>query len=432
MKTHRTDLWRPVGGTTIPGLTLRSDRRLKAWHVSGGVLVVAVACLLIYAFWPKISGTASEEARLPVDESVGVAARVEVVVVSSRAFTLRTESTGRLAPWRRAEISAEASGVVLERPIEEGRLVEAGDLLVRIDDRDQQIELAESEAALLKTRVVYAVNTLGTDSTMNPDTTRLVEAGASLRHAEAAYADGLLSRHELDDARRRFEAAEVLSGIHRGAVGAAVHGLSEAEQRLARAQLALDRACLNAPFSGRLADLDVEVGQRITAGQTLFSLLDDSRMKVDVDVLEADLVRLHAGASAHVRIPALGDVVVEGAIYSINPVVDPSLGTGRVTVAIPNPEGHLIGGLFAYVALETERLTDRLVVPVEAVLVRQGRDLVFRVVDGCAQWVYVTIGSRSGDEVEIVEGLNPGDTVAVAGHYALAHDAPVEILMGGG
>jgi len=83
--------------------------------------------------------------------------------------------------------------------------------------------------------------------------------------------------------------------------------------------------------------------------------------------------------------------------------------------------------MFAYVALETRTLPDRLVVPAEAVLVRQGRDLVFVIRNGRAQWTYVTTGPRSGDHVVLLDGVAPGDTVAVGGHHALAHDAPVEV-----
>ena len=64
--------------------------------------------------------------------------------------------------------------------------------------------------------------------------------------------------------------------------------------------------------------------------------------------------------------------------------------------------------------------------PTDAVLVRQGRDLVFVVQDDRAQWTYVELGERSGDFVEITDGLQPGDLVTVDGHFALAHDAPVE------
>jgi len=85
-----------------------------------------------------------------------------------------------------------------------------------------------------------------------------------------------------------------------------------------------------------------------------------------------------------------------------------------------------VSGLYAEARLETRRLSDR-VVPEDAILVRQERDLVFIVENGRAQWSYVTLGARLVDYVEITDGAQPGDTIAVDGHFALAHDAPVTI-----
>ncbi len=404
-------------------------RRLRTWHVAGVFLLVAMGGLLLYAFWPALLGEPVENARAPTDSVAEAAARVEVVVVHPADFPLRAEATGHLAPWRRAEISAEASGLVLERPVEEGQRVEQGTLLLKVDDRDQQIALLEAEADLLKAQATYAVSTSRDDTPTSTDTTRLVLAREALRQAEEAFNRGLLTQAERQEARRRFDAAEVLVGKQRGAVQAVTAGLAQAEQNLERSRLALSRTRIIAPFTGRVADLEVEAGQRVATGQIVLTLLEDDRMKVAVDVLEADLVRMRVGATARVRVPALEGRLFAGTIYAINPSIDPKTGTGRVTVALPNPQRQLIAGLFAYVELETQRLAERLVVPADAVLVRQGRDLVFCIEDGRAQWTYVTVGERSGDEVEVVEGLSPGDTVAVAGHFALAHDAPVEIAL---
>ncbi len=407
-------------------------RRVQAWQVAGGVLALLAGGLLAYAFWPVLAGQLAEEQRPQVPPAAEAGARVEAVVVAPGDFAVRAEATGHLASWRRAEISAESSGLVVARPVEEGQAVQAGHLLVHLDDRDQRIELQEAEAELLKARAEYAVSISNDGAAPPADTTRLALARAAFREAEDAFARGVVSQDELREVRRRFEAAEVLAGKQRGAVQAVSAGLTQAEQRAERTRLALERTRITAPFAGRVADVEVEQGQRVAAGQVVLTLLDDARMKVEVDVLEADLVRIDKGATARVRVPALGPDRFAGTIYAVNPAIDPKTGTGRVTVAIPNPQRRLIAGLFAYVELETQRLRDRLVVPADAVLVRQGRDLVFRVEQGRAQWVYVTVGRRSGEHVEIVEGIAPGDTVAVAGHFALAHDAPVEVTLRGG
>jgi len=402
----------------------RGRRTVRSYHIAALVFVVAVGTLLIYAFYPVLTGSTDDDERPTVDAADTAPARVGSVVVTARDLVLRAEATGYLAPWRVADVSAEGSGRVVERLVEEGRFVSEGDVILRLDDRDQLIELSEAEAAHLDARAVYAVNTSrGVESVV--DTARVAAARERLIEVEDAFARGEASQDDVMAERRRFESALVLSGSERAAVQAVTSGLVQAEQRLERARLALSRRTVTAPFAGRIADLQVEAGQHVGAGQTAVSIIDDSRMKVEVDVLESDLVGVRVGGTALVRVPSHDDAVFQGVVHSINPRIDTRTGTGRVTVVVSNPQRRLMSGLFAYVALETGRLGDRLVVPAEAVLVRQGRDLVFRLSNGRAEWVYVTVGRRSGDEVEILDGIREGDSIAVSGHYALAHDAPV-------
>ena len=399
-------------------------RRLWSYHIAALIFVLAVGALFIYALYPGLTGATSDEERPTIDAALTSPVRVGSFVVTSRDLILRAEATGYLAPWRAADISAESSGRVVERLVEEGQFVSEGDVLLRLDDRDQLIELSEAEAALLDARAVYAVNTSRAVESV-VDTARVAHARARLIDIEEAFVRGEASQDDVMAERRRFESALVLSGSERAAVQAVTSGLVQAEQRLERARLALTRRMVTAPFAGRVADLQVEAGQHVGPGQTAVSIIDDSRMKVEVDVLESDLVGVSVGGTTLVRIPSHNDAAFQGAVYSINPRIDTRTGAGRVTVVVSNPQRRLMSGLFAYVALETGRLSNRLVVPTEAVLVRQGRDLVFRLSEGRAEWVYVTVGRRSGDEVEILDGIREGDTIAISGHYALAHDAPV-------
>jgi HlyD family secretion protein len=407
-----------------------SLRSLRAWHVAAGVLLVAVGGLILYGFWPRLTGQATADDDRPEAEEVSDSkAQVDVVRVERIDFPVRTEATGHLRPWQRTTVSAERGGVIRERAVEEGDRVQTGALLARIDDRDERIELAEAEAELMQARAEYAVNTRDAGIRQVADTSQVADLRAALREAELAFDAGTATREEVQAVRRELELAQIRAGLDRQAVQAATYGLTQAEQRVERARLNLERTRITAPFSGRVANLEVEVGQRVAAGEVVTHVLSDRRMKVTVNVLEDDLVRIREGATAQVQIPALADHedggTVAGTVHAINPQVDAERGTGRVTVAIPNPDNQLLAGLYATVRLETHRLPDRLVVPTDAVLVRQGRDLVFVVRDGRAQWTYVEVGTRSGNFVEITDGLQPGDIVAVDGHFALAHDAPV-------
>ena len=374
-----------------------SSRGVRVWHVAGVLLACAVVGLGLYGLWPVITGQSGVDAAREEAEAPSSTAEVDAIVAERVDFPLRTRASGHLVPWQRADLHAEASGPIVERAVQEGDRVEKGALLARLGNEEERIALEEARAQLLKARAEFQAKYDG----------RLAGAG---------------DRAPTDSA----------STATRRATQAAVSGLTAARQAVERAELNLGRTRITAPYPGRVANLTVDEGQYVGQGEKVATLLQDRRMKVEVDVLESDVVRLDDGATARVHVPALGPETdstawVKGTVWAVNPQVDAQSGTGRVTVSIPNPEGRLVSGLYAEARLETRRLADRLVVPEEAVLVRQGRDLVFVVEQGRAQWSYVNIGARSGDYVEITDGVTPGDTIAVDGHFALAHDAPVAV-----
>jgi len=375
---------------------------------------------------PDRSHRAEGSARAPTVE-------VEAARVRRTDLSLQAEATGYLQAWRRVEVRAEIAGRVIRRAVDEGAQVNAGAPLVELDDRDRVIDLKDAEAAWLKTQAGYAVDfSAGGEEGKAPGSQPAAAASPAAppaAEAERLRREGLISAQRFEELRRSDESARLLSGSRRSEVRAAQNGLVQAEQQVERCRIALARTRIAAPFAGRVADLNVELGQQITPGESLLTLLEDDRLKVDVDVLEADLVWLRPGAPAEVRVPSLGGLTLRGAIATITPRVKTETGTGRVTIAIANPEHRLVAGLFATVRLETRKLPGRLVVPARAVLIRQGRELVFRVDHGKALWTYVKLGARSGDSVAIAEGLKEGDVVAVGGHFALAHETPVAPIL---
>lgn len=400
----------------------------RRWWLGGVVaFALAVAAGAAWSWFRPLEATMETAEAPAAGTRLDAVARVEAVRARREDLSLRREATGYLKAARRVEVAAEVAGRVAERRVDDGERVAEGQLLVRLDPRERLLEIAEAEVEWLKVRAQYAVA-----YEREPPEKAGVVAGTNGRpgpeDAERLFDQGLISRRELAAARRRREAVGLLSGGRQEEIRAATSGLAQAEQRLERARLVLERTEITAPFAGRVADLAAEPGQQVTPGEPLLTLLADDRLEVDVDVLEADVVRLRPGAPARVRVPALDDLVLEGRVRTINPRVSPETGTGRVTVTLPNPRGRLMAGLFAYVELETGRLPDRLLVPVAAVLERQDRQLVFRIEEGRALWTYVATGARSEEAVEITEGLAEGDLVAVRDHFALAHEAPVEVM----
>ncbi|MGD8281037.1 MAG: efflux RND transporter periplasmic adaptor subunit, partial [Gemmatimonadota bacterium] len=223
--------------------------------------------------------------------------------------------------------------------------------------------------------------------------------------------------------------------------------LEQAEVRLRQADLDMERTHVGAPFEGRIADLEVVVGQYVNAGNELMTIVDLDPIKVEVQVLEAQLGLLSEGRRAEVTFAAFPGETFVGTIETMNPVVDPDSRTGRVTVVIPNPRSRIRPGMYAEVSLDAEALPDRVIIPREALLQRsRGGGELFPVIFvfepepgegegvGRAKWRYVNPGRESDTYVEIMrEGpeqdfIEPGEIVLVDGHHYLAHDTRVRLV----
>jgi len=156
--------------------------------------------------------------------------------------------------------------------------------------------------------------------------------------------------------------------------------------------------------------------------------LNNSTLKIDIGVLENDISKIRIGGSAKVEVPSIEGEYFNGRIVNISPYIDKETKTCKVTVQLQNPSNKLKPGMFARVLLETENLNNRVLIPKEALLVRDKRNLVFVVENGLAKWKYVQIGKQNDQLIEIEEGVLPDEEVIVEGHYTLAHDAKVRVI----
>jgi RND family efflux transporter MFP subunit len=214
-------------------------------------------------------------------------------------------------------------------------------------------------------------------------------------------------------------------------------GLDQAEVDLEQAMLDLERTTVRAPFAGTVADREVDAGQFVSQGDPLLTVVDLDPIKVEVQVLEAEVGYLADGRSASVVFAAYPGETFTGRVVSINPRVDPETRTARVTLHLPNPDHRIKPGMYARVSLDAQSYPDRILVPRSALLERDRRPMLF-VYDGDdsegrAEWRYVCPGLESDSIVEMMspcdEGeVAPGEIVLVDGHHYLVHDAIVRLV----
>jgi RND family efflux transporter MFP subunit len=200
---------------------------------------------------------------------------------------------------------------------------------------------------------------------------------------------------------------------------------------MTRLNLDLERTVVRAPFSGVITGLRLSPGESVQAGGTVCRLVDDANIEADVGVLESDLGHIAVGRPALLRIPALEDSI-PAKVDVISPDVDQDSRTCSVLIRLRSKDGVVRPGMFVRASIAGRTFEDRLLVPVEAILTRDGRPVLFRIEDGRAKWVYVQLGERNDHVVEISRidqggPLEPGTLVVVDNHLTLTHEAKVKV-----
>jgi membrane fusion protein, multidrug efflux system len=324
---------------------------------------------------------------------------VEGAAAVRDTLILAVSAAGQAAPWRDAVITAQVAGQVQNVARVENASVGAGASLASIDPAEYELALKEAQARH--------------------------------RSAEATYREMTLFDERINDAGVRSD---------RQKAARAKSGLEQAEVAVQKAKLELDRARVRAPFSGRVADVKIQTGQYVRPGDALMTIVDLSRIKVDVQVLEGQVGFLTPGRKAKVRFAAFPDKEFDGRIETINPMVDKDTRSARVVVTVANPQGRILPGMYARVLLDARRFPDRTLVPRSAILERDRRKMLFVFepgeegsTRGLAKWRYVTTGLENESQIEIVEStetetVQPGEVVLTAGHQTLVHDARIRVI----
>ncbi len=214
-------------------------------------------------------------------------------------------------------------------------------------------------------------------------------------------------------------------------------GLDAADLTLESARYDKERSTIKAPFDGIIDHVDVALGERIGAGQLVTIIVDAVNLRIEAAVLEHDIALVKPGGDAQVTSAASPNIIGRGKITSVLPIIDSITRAGKAYVRLQGND-VLRPGMYADVKLEAQRLTHRRLVPSQAIIQRDNRDLLFIVKNGRAQWTYVVPGRSNGVYTEILpdtSGQNvgtipvkAGDVVIVQGQLTLPHDAPVRVV----
>lgn len=306
---------------------------------------------------------------------------VEVGTAELRLLRRTVEAVGTTRARQSVEIVPLASGRVIEIAFEPGRHVEAGDVLVRLDDDIERANLTEAEAKLVEQR-------------------QAVERAVRLQRNNAV---ALATLEQVTASKAVADAA-----------------VERARRRLA------DRV-IRAPFAGIVGLTDIDLGTRVDDETVLTTLDDLTEVEVQFSLPETLFAEIAIGQPLDARSAAFPDRTFTGRVAYVDTRIDPVSRAFRVRAVIPNPEGLLPSGMFMSLTLTLSE-AEALVVPEEAIVVQAAETFVFVVEGGRATRRTVTTGQRREGVVAVRSGLATGETVVIRGLQRIRDGSQVRIL----
>jgi membrane fusion protein, multidrug efflux system len=316
-------------------------------------------------------------------QSRAEAVLVKTVKLEPSTFYHELVSNGKVFSCKKAVVPFKVNGIINELNIRNGQRVKAGELLAVIEDFDFRSKLVSARQTLEKANIDFKDDLFSSFHTMDT-------AGLSPTKIKMSR-----SRSGLDNAILALEIAEYNYNNTR----------------------------IHAPLSGIIANLDASALNPSQNYKDLCTVISDEMMYVEFPVIESEYGFISKDMPVGI-IPFIEDsVIINARIAEINPRVDET-GMIKVRAEFRN-NSHLIDGMNVRVLIR-KPVPGRLVVPKEALVIRQGKDVIFIRQDSLAIWKYVNVEFENSSTAALRDGLEPGDLVIVKGNVNLAHETVVK------
>lgn len=347
-----------------------------------GVIVLGLAGLGVNTFVPHENSEMKDAPSGARGGRQGKTLNVRAVVMGEQSLTDGIYVSGSLIPDEEVSLSFETSGKITDIFFKEGAHVAKGQLLAKINDAPLQAELRKKEAQvkLMQDRLYRAK--------------ALLEKEAVSKEAfQEAEANLVALRAEIDGVKAQIAQKE-----------------------------------LRAPFAGVIGLRQVSLGAFVTTTTAVATLTKTSPLKVEFSVPERYAGTLKAGTPLTFTVE--GDLTPrEAKVYAADSKVDPDTRTYTIRALYANADGKLVPGRYVSVNLTTRQYDRTLAVPSEAIVSEMGVDKVFLCRNGVAEPVEITKGLRTDALVQVLRGLEVGDTVITSGTMQLRKGQKVVVAV---
>ncbi len=353
----------------------------------------------------------------PADAAVISVSTVEVVEQPIKRFI---RVSGTLTAQEEADVAAEVAGRVVATPVERGSRVGASDSLVRLaaaEGEAQAIE-AQANAAQIEARLGIANGTpFAVESVPEVASARanVQLARSEFERARTLHAQKLLSQSEFDQSSAKTEAAERQYDMAKNTAAQQYQSLLAARARVTLAQKALSDTTVRAPFAGVVGERFVSVGDYVTRGTKVATVMRVDPLRVELTVPEQFVSVVATGRNVTFEVDAYPGETFVGQVRYVSPSVVASTRALTLEAIVPNTANRLKPGFFATAQIEQANMLPGLLVPVTAVRTVSGTARVFVVNGDRVEERVVTVGQVVGERVEITSGVKAGERVVGSG-----------------
>ena len=317
-----------------------------------------------------------------VSENINTGVAVKVSPVQQEELTLDFSANGNFVPVQQLNFSSENSGRVVNVLVDEGSRVRKGQTL-----------------AIIKTDVL----------------------SIDLETAEAAYQNALKDK-------QRYESAFQTGGVTQQQLDQAKLALENAQARVAQAKIRVSDANIKSSIDGIVNKRYIEPGAVVSPGTQLFELVDVSKLKLNITVNEVQVANLKQGDKVEVKASVFPEDTFTGKITFIAPKADASLNFPVEIEIASNPGNKIKAGMYGTANFSLNNTSPSTIIPRSAFVGSVSTNQVFIAKDSTAKLRTVVAGRVLGDKVEILQGLNAGDTIITSGQINLTDGSKITPL----
>jgi RND family efflux transporter MFP subunit len=390
---------------TLPNAPRKPQRRYGGALFGGSALLLLAGALALgswhhYQAGLEVAATAQQRRSFVPD------VRAAIVRAGDSKITVTLPAT--TTAFEAANIFARTNGYIEKRYVDIGDRVKAGALLADITAPELDHQIAQAKATLAQDQATLQQTQASRDlaDITNGRDSRLVK-------------QGWLTLQQGDNDRLTLRAQQAAVTVAQSNIAA-----QEAQIRVLEQEKAYQRVV--APFDGVITQRNIDNGSLVTSGSTfMFTLMHPAVIRTQVFVPQDEAFGLGPGVDAVIRVPEIPDRTFPGNVTRIASALQPGSRTLLTEIDVPNPDGALSPGIYCTVELLIPRKTPSMIIPADAVVFDQNGLHVAVVKNGVAHLQRITIARDFGTEVEVHDGVKPGDEVILNPMVNLAEGSKV-------